>query len=63
MILRPRDRQRRLTGLAAGVDVRTRLDQQRDELLQSALDCCRGVVASVAQYERRLIGARMESIY
>src|SRR6267143_1945228 len=32
MILRPRDRQRRLTGLAAGVDVRTRLDQQRDEL-------------------------------
>ena len=36
------------------ISLRKAMDQQRDELLQSALDCCRGVVASVAQNGARV---------
>jgi len=36
------------------ISLRKAMDQQRDELLQSALDCCRGVVASVAENGARV---------
>src|SRR3954453_21891728 len=36
------------------ISLRKAMDEQRDELLQSALDCCRGVVASVAENGARV---------
>src|SRR6266567_1223876 len=36
------------------ISLRKAMDQRRDELLQSALDCCRGVVASMAENGARV---------